>query len=500
MLRKERRFLRQVIDINPNFVFAKDREGRFTLVNQAVADAYGTSVENLIGKTDADFNPDAAEVEHFRRGDLMVMNSLQELWIPEEKITDSNGKVRWLQTVKRPVVGDDGQALQVLGVSTDLTERLRANEALKESEARFRLMADAAPVLIWVERRDVAVHVLQQALARLHGPQRSSRRSAPAGSRASIPTTSRSSAASTPSSATQLPYQHEYRLRRHDGEYRWILDTGVPRFTPEGAFEGYIGSVIDITDRRRTEEALKESEARYRTQVENAPEAIVVFDVDAGRFVEANDNAVAALGLLARATFSQTDPLVLSAPIQPDGRRFGRRRSARTSAAPWTARRRSSSGSTGTPAGADIPCEVRLARLPSATRRLGARQRDRHLRAQAGREAAVGALPHRRDGEHDRGHRRVLRAIHAIVGELMYAKNFYVALHDSAHRPDLLPVLRGRGRSDARADAARQRPDGARPAHRRAAAHARRGLLGDARAGRGRARRARTRSPGSACR
>ena len=138
VLRKERAFLRQVIDINPNFVFAKDREGRFTLVNQAVADAYGTTVENLIGRTDADFNSNKEEVEHFRRGDLMVMNSLRELWIPEEKITDSRGTVRWLQTVKRPVVGDDGHAHQVLGVSTDLTERLRAE---KLRSALYRIAA-----------------------------------------------------------------------------------------------------------------------------------------------------------------------------------------------------------------------------------------------------------------------------------------------------------------------------------------------------------------------
>ena len=141
VLRKERAFLRQVIDINPNFVFAKDREGRFTLVNQAVADAYGTTVENLIGRTDADFNMNPEEVEHFRRGDLTVMNSLRELWIPEEKITDSTGKVRWLQTVKRPVVGDDGHANQVLGVSTDLTERLRAENL---QSALYRIAATAS--------------------------------------------------------------------------------------------------------------------------------------------------------------------------------------------------------------------------------------------------------------------------------------------------------------------------------------------------------------------
>ncbi|MCG3136368.1 MAG: Sensor histidine kinase RcsC [Phycisphaerae bacterium] len=131
MLKEQQAFLRQIIDLSPNFIFAKDREGRFTLVNQAVADAYGTTVDSLIGKGDADFNTNTDEVAHFRADDLQVMDSQQEKFIPEEKITDSRSKVRYLQTVKRPIIGGDGQAQQVLGVSTDITERKR-NEAEKE--------------------------------------------------------------------------------------------------------------------------------------------------------------------------------------------------------------------------------------------------------------------------------------------------------------------------------------------------------------------------------
>ena len=130
-LESQRAFLRQVIDSNPNFIFAKDREGRFTLVNRAVADAYGTTVENLIGKTDADFNPNREEVESFYRMDLEVMNTLQERFIPEEPLTDARGQMRWLQTVKRPIIEKDGSANQVLGASTDITRR-------KETESELR--------------------------------------------------------------------------------------------------------------------------------------------------------------------------------------------------------------------------------------------------------------------------------------------------------------------------------------------------------------------------
>jgi PAS domain S-box-containing protein len=139
-LTAERRFLRQVIDINPNFVFAKDRQGRFTLVNQAIADVYGTSIDQLLGKSDAEFNSNEDEVEFFRRIDRQVIESGRPLLIPEERITDASGSVRWLQTVKCPIIGDSGRAEQVLGVSTDITDRKRIEVQLRAEGVRVRAM------------------------------------------------------------------------------------------------------------------------------------------------------------------------------------------------------------------------------------------------------------------------------------------------------------------------------------------------------------------------
>jgi PAS domain S-box-containing protein len=130
---EQRVFLRQVIDLDRNLIFAKDREGRFTLANQALAEAYGTTVDDLIGKTDHEFNADREEVEHFRRDDLEVMDSLKDKFVPEEKITDASGQVRWLQTVKRPIVGAHGRADMILGVATDITDRKRAEAALRRA-------------------------------------------------------------------------------------------------------------------------------------------------------------------------------------------------------------------------------------------------------------------------------------------------------------------------------------------------------------------------------
>jgi PAS domain S-box-containing protein len=145
---KQRAFLRQVIDLNPSFVFAKDREGRFTLVNQAIAAAYGTSVDNLLGKTDADFNTNKEEVEGFRRDDLEVIQTLQEKFIPEEVITDAVGQIHWLQTIKRPIVSPDGTANQMLGIATNITAHKQAERALEQALEQIKSSLNEKEVLL----------------------------------------------------------------------------------------------------------------------------------------------------------------------------------------------------------------------------------------------------------------------------------------------------------------------------------------------------------------
>lgn len=133
VLVQQEKFLRAIIDINPNLIFAKDWHGRFTLANKAVADIYGTTVENLFGKTDYDFNRNKEEVEHFLNDDREVMlNGISKL-IPEEPVSNSlTGEIRYYQTTKIPFDSFDGSK-QVLGVSTDITIRKLAEVQLKKS-------------------------------------------------------------------------------------------------------------------------------------------------------------------------------------------------------------------------------------------------------------------------------------------------------------------------------------------------------------------------------
>jgi PAS domain S-box-containing protein len=138
-LEGQRRYLRKIIDLNPNFIFAKNRKGEFTMVNEAVAKTYNTTVGDLLGRTEGEFNPNTVEVERFRSDDLDVMDSREVKFVPIEEITDTiTGRKRYLQTVKTPLEDDDGHANQILGVSTDITDRMEIQKKLEQVQEVLR--------------------------------------------------------------------------------------------------------------------------------------------------------------------------------------------------------------------------------------------------------------------------------------------------------------------------------------------------------------------------
>jgi PAS domain S-box-containing protein len=134
-LEHQQEFLRQVIDANPNLIYVKDWEGRFTLVNKAVAELVGTTPEAMIGKRDADFVLDTDELEQIVRTDREVMTTLQPRFISEEKFTNAHtGIEEWYQTIKVPLPPGDGEALSMLSVAANITERKKAEVALREND------------------------------------------------------------------------------------------------------------------------------------------------------------------------------------------------------------------------------------------------------------------------------------------------------------------------------------------------------------------------------
>ncbi|WP_064093115.1 putative bifunctional diguanylate cyclase/phosphodiesterase [Rossellomorea aquimaris] len=120
-LDQQRTFLRTVIDLNPNFIYAKDSEGRYSLVNRSYADLYGMKKDEMIGKTDLEVQTDKQMAKNTLMNDQKILSGLKGISIPEEEFVDNEGKVRWLQTSKIPITTEESTLL--LGVSTDITER-----------------------------------------------------------------------------------------------------------------------------------------------------------------------------------------------------------------------------------------------------------------------------------------------------------------------------------------------------------------------------------------
>jgi PAS domain S-box-containing protein len=133
-LEAQRAFLRQVIDIIPNLVFVKDLEGRYTLVNHAVEEAHHIPMSKLLGRTTRELVASAEEAAAFEADDLEVLDSRQEKIIEAERLTSPAGRVLWLHTVKRPLLGEDGRVTHLLGVATDITQRRQIEEELRAAK------------------------------------------------------------------------------------------------------------------------------------------------------------------------------------------------------------------------------------------------------------------------------------------------------------------------------------------------------------------------------
>jgi PAS domain S-box-containing protein len=168
-----------------------------------------------------------------------------------------DGSKLWIATCGEAVRDAHGVVVQLRGTVQDITERKRAEQDLRESEERFRLISNAAPVLIWMSGPDKLCNYFNRPWLEFTGRSLEAELGNGWTEGVHPDDLPKCLETYTQSFDRRVPFSMEYRLRRHDGEYRWIHDTGVPRVNPDGSFAGYIGSGIDVTDRRRGEEALR---------------------------------------------------------------------------------------------------------------------------------------------------------------------------------------------------------------------------------------------------
>lgn len=169
------------------------------------------------------------------------------------------------------------QALDVLArQAADLIERRLAEAALREE--RFQLMADHAPVLIWMSGGDKLCTWFNKPWLEFVGRTMEQELGNGWAENVHPADFDRCLQSYTAAFDARRPFSMEYRLKRHDGEYRWVLDNGIPRYGTDGEFAGYIGSCTDITDHKQAEEALRDREARLRAILDTASDAIITGD------------------------------------------------------------------------------------------------------------------------------------------------------------------------------------------------------------------------------
>ena len=188
----------------------------------------------------------------------------------EFRVVRPSGSVRWIRDRAFPIKDQKGELCQLAGLAEDITDRKRAEQSLRENEHRWRSLTEALPQLVWTAMPDGACDYFSRQwtehtgvpegdllgwrwMETLHPDDREPTRQF-----------------WTDSVAGRGPYDVEYRVRRSDGEYRWFKTRGVPIRDSEGHIFKWLGTCTDITDAKRTEEALRESEERFRGTFENA--------------------------------------------------------------------------------------------------------------------------------------------------------------------------------------------------------------------------------------
>jgi len=155
-------------------------------------------------------------------------------------------------------------AVPLLFLATVMEERVTGQTELRESELRFQIVADAAPVLIWMSGTDKLCTFFNKPWLDFTG--RSMEQELGNGWAEGVHRDDLQNCLQVYTSAfdARQPFVMQYRLRRDDGEYRWVSDQGVPRYDAQGKFAGYIGSCVDVTELMTKDEALRQSEERMR--------------------------------------------------------------------------------------------------------------------------------------------------------------------------------------------------------------------------------------------
>jgi PAS domain S-box-containing protein len=231
---------------SPIGIALEDLEGRPLYVNSALCSMLGYTEEELRNKHCSDFSPPEDAAKDWAMFQQLRVGSIDHYSL-EKRFYRRDGSVTWGRlSISRL---HHRASRLVIAMVEDITPA-------RESEERFRLVANTAPVMIWMSGTDKLCIYVNRPWLDFTG--RTIEQELGSGWVDPIHPEDRERSFDLYAEAfdSRHSFTMEYRLLRHDGEYRWVLDSGVPRFDNDGSFAGYIGSAVDVTDHKKAEEAL----------------------------------------------------------------------------------------------------------------------------------------------------------------------------------------------------------------------------------------------------
>ncbi|CAN5324760.1 hypothetical protein BH09PSE1_BH09PSE1_08680 [soil metagenome] len=273
--------LRAMVDQASAGIARVGLDGVIESVNARFAEILGTTEDRLVGATTADVtHPDDVAPTKALLASALEGGAGQV----EKRYYRGDGSVVWAITSLQRLLDPDGRPRGFIAVIVDISEAKATEAALRESEERFRLMADTAPSPVWLTNEDGDVEFVNEALVIFYGLP--AERLMGQMWKMTIHPDDQAAVAAAVAAARphHLPYGFECRFQRFDGVWRWSNVSVNPRFDGHGVFKGYVGMAFDVTETRDALDALARQERRQtfllsltdRLRELSDPEAVMV--------------------------------------------------------------------------------------------------------------------------------------------------------------------------------------------------------------------------------
>jgi PAS domain S-box-containing protein len=248
----------QLLASSTDGILAYDRAARCLFWNAAMERIFGLKAADVVGQPLLELFPFLTAI-----GEEVHMRLAMEGQEVESRgrpfVVAANGRRGFFDGKHRPLRDETGAVVGGIGVVRDVTDRRLAEEQLRETEMRFRNMADVSPVLLWMSEPDGLCTFFNQTWLTFTGRTLEQEWGVGWAEGVHFEDFQRCMDCYSEAFSERRVFEMEYRLRRADGAYRWVLDHGAPRYTPDGVFAGFIGSCVDITERRAAEAELRQA-------------------------------------------------------------------------------------------------------------------------------------------------------------------------------------------------------------------------------------------------